>query len=185
MLVACAQLALVRAFDLTPWKGGGFGMFSTLDSSRNRTLCLVLLTEAGEAVVAFPDLTVRKERLLNMPDAGVLGDVAAQAAREDWVVYTYDQLTEIRGDLPVEFRRQMARVEAARREVQREDSTAALPEVRPGLIAFPHARRPLRIDGERPAVLGARAEVWRLLFDADPDRLHAELINAATVEATR
>lgn len=195
VLVACVQMALVRTHDLTPWKGGGFGMFSTLDSPVTRALRVVLLTEEGEAVVALPNLNVRKERLLNMPDEGVLSGLAAHAARDEWVVYTYDELREMRGDLPDEFRRQIARIEAARREAarseaaggdrQHEDSTLAVPGANPALIAFPYARRSLRIEGERPAVLGARTEVWRLLFDAESDRLHAELINDAAVEVAR
>ena len=56
VLVACVQLTLVRTSDLTAWKGGGFGMFSTYDAPTSRALRLVLLTEEGEAVVAFPDL---------------------------------------------------------------------------------------------------------------------------------
>jgi hypothetical protein len=190
VLVACVQMTFVRTHDLTPWKGGGFGMFSTLDSQVTRALRVVLLTEEGEAVVALPNLNVRKERLLNMPDDDVLRGLAAHAVGQEWIVYTYDELREIKGDLPAEFRRQMARIDAARREAaggegQHEDSTIALPGVSPALIAFPYARRSLRIEGERPAVLGARAEVWRLLFDAESDRLHEELINDATVEVAR
>ena len=30
--VASSQIALSRTVDLTPWKGGGFGMFATLDT---------------------------------------------------------------------------------------------------------------------------------------------------------
>jgi hypothetical protein len=31
LVVACLQVYLVRTRDLSPWKGGGFGMFSTND----------------------------------------------------------------------------------------------------------------------------------------------------------
>ena len=31
LVVACIQVYLVRTHDLSPWKGGGFGMFSTND----------------------------------------------------------------------------------------------------------------------------------------------------------
>src|SRR6476660_7863931 len=41
-LVACAQLVLARTGDLTPWKGGGFGMFSTLDHGAFRRVTVVL-----------------------------------------------------------------------------------------------------------------------------------------------
>ena len=36
-LVACVQIGLARFTPLTPWKGGGFGMFATADGASNRT----------------------------------------------------------------------------------------------------------------------------------------------------
>lgn len=38
IIVACIQIYLARNADLTPWKGGGFGMFSTTDGNANRYL---------------------------------------------------------------------------------------------------------------------------------------------------
>jgi len=38
IIVACVQIYLARNADLTPWKGGGFGMFSTTDGNANRYL---------------------------------------------------------------------------------------------------------------------------------------------------
>ena len=185
VLVACIQLALVRTHDLTAWKGGGFGMFSTLDSPVARTLRVVLLTTEGEALVLFPSVEVRRARLLNMPDTELLTDLAAQTVREDWLVYTRDQLVEIESELSEEIRRQLARTERDRREALAEDSTAALPEPYPRLVAFSRARRLVRFEDVGAEVVGARAEVWRFRFDTDEDRLHAEVVNSATVEAER
>ena len=36
--VACHQIWLTRSANLTPWSGGGFGMFSTIDGWGNRFL---------------------------------------------------------------------------------------------------------------------------------------------------
>ncbi len=36
--VAVVQVGLTATTDLSPWKGGGFGMFATTDSARFRTL---------------------------------------------------------------------------------------------------------------------------------------------------
>src|SRR5262245_11829423 len=38
IVVACVQIYLARNANLTPWKGGGFGMFSTTDGNANRYL---------------------------------------------------------------------------------------------------------------------------------------------------
>jgi hypothetical protein len=38
IVVGCVQIYLARTANLTPWKGGGFGMFSTTDGNANRYL---------------------------------------------------------------------------------------------------------------------------------------------------
>ena len=38
VIVAAIQVALVRGAGLSPWSGGGFGMFSTLDHGSRRHL---------------------------------------------------------------------------------------------------------------------------------------------------
>ncbi len=48
-LVACAQMVTALVYDLSPWKGGGFGMFSTVDSPAARFVRLELVTPSGRA----------------------------------------------------------------------------------------------------------------------------------------
>jgi len=38
LFVACVQIYLAQTANLSPWKGGGFGMFSTTDGISNRSL---------------------------------------------------------------------------------------------------------------------------------------------------
>jgi hypothetical protein len=42
ILVAACQIVLTRTTALTPWKGGGFGMFSTLDHGAYRGITIVV-----------------------------------------------------------------------------------------------------------------------------------------------
>lgn len=42
LLVAGIQIYLAKTANLTPWKGGGFGMFSTNDGNANRFLRIVV-----------------------------------------------------------------------------------------------------------------------------------------------
>ena len=42
LLVAAFQIYLVHTANLTPWKGGGFGMFSTTDGNTNRSLRILV-----------------------------------------------------------------------------------------------------------------------------------------------
>jgi hypothetical protein len=56
-LVACGQIALTRFTALTPWKGGGFGMFSTADGASNRrTRVFVTGPERSEELEVPPSL---------------------------------------------------------------------------------------------------------------------------------
>jgi hypothetical protein len=63
--VALHQIYLVRTADLTPWKGGGFGMFASTDGLPQRT------------VLVFASASERSEEL-TIPDE--LKSVAAKAA---------------------------------------------------------------------------------------------------------
>lgn len=50
MVVALRQITLVSTIDLTPWKGGGFGMFSSIDRPSNRVIEVRGLTATGESI---------------------------------------------------------------------------------------------------------------------------------------
>ncbi len=52
--VALLQIHCVKVYDLTAWKGGGFGMFSTVDSQAARFLRIHAATEFGRMPVQVP-----------------------------------------------------------------------------------------------------------------------------------
>lgn len=60
--LALAQIGAFAAFRLSPWKGGGFGMFSTLDHGAFRQVRVVALGAAGEERVAVPEELERLAR---------------------------------------------------------------------------------------------------------------------------
>lgn len=179
VVVACVQLVLVRAHDLTAWKGGGFGMFSTFDGVKSRAYRVSVLTDAGEAIVVEPNLRVRRERLLYMPSDGVLQTQADHTAAESWMIFDHDQALAMRELLPEEMRRQIQRAALRRRKAWLSDSTAALPDPYPSLIAFQRRSQPVRFTEVETTVRGARVEVWRLVFDPDSRTLSGEVINRA------
>jgi len=49
VVLAATQMALVSCQGLSPWKGGGFGMFSTNDHGAFRSVRVVALEPEGEA----------------------------------------------------------------------------------------------------------------------------------------
>ena len=65
--VALIQVYLVNAHGLSPWKGGGFGMFSTIDGTRNRLLRLYIVRGPEERRIEIPrglEADVLRARLL-------------------------------------------------------------------------------------------------------------------------
>jgi hypothetical protein len=60
--LALAQLAGFAGFGLSPWKGGGFGMFSTNDHGGFRRVRVTEVTSSGEREVALPSELERLQR---------------------------------------------------------------------------------------------------------------------------
>ena len=48
--VALRQILLVHTVGLTPWKGGGFGMFSSVDKARSRLIVLQGINSEGQPI---------------------------------------------------------------------------------------------------------------------------------------
>ena len=86
VVVATAQLGLAHAYDLTPWKGGGFGMFSTID---DRVLVVEVEVEQqrhsvdAEALAAVVDGHLI-ERAVSMPNEAALAGVAEPLLAASW-----------------------------------------------------------------------------------------------------
>jgi hypothetical protein len=81
IVVAVNQLRLAHTEALSPWSGGGFGMFSTTDSPDNRHLHAVLQNQDMRKEVRIPrDLVTETRRATTLPSRGRLGALAAELA---------------------------------------------------------------------------------------------------------
>jgi hypothetical protein len=83
-VVALTQITAAHAADLTPWKGGGFGMFTNIDRIIERSLHITVYTSSGEAVVLTDTETAaqiaealaqRSKRVRAMPDTKTLREL--------------------------------------------------------------------------------------------------------------
>ena len=71
--IAIVQIVLTRTVDLTPWKGGGFGMFSTLDHGAFRGLDIVVDgPDRSETLAVPPSLEERVARAVACPSTSML-----------------------------------------------------------------------------------------------------------------
>lgn len=73
VVVASTQVVVATTGDLTPWRGGGFGMFSTLDTHDQRILRVrVTTTDAETDPVPIDSATL-------LADGAALREVAVSA----------------------------------------------------------------------------------------------------------
>jgi hypothetical protein len=82
--MAAVQWALVSTSGLTPWKGGGFGMFSTLDDAHHRTLRVVIEgPHRAEETRVAPSIEDEAVKALSLPTDHRLRQLALAVARRE------------------------------------------------------------------------------------------------------
>lgn len=165
--VALLQITLAHTANLSPWKGGGFGMFSSIDSPSMRTVAAEGVDAQGE-VIRFDLLSeldpVLERRMRVFPRRSDLAQIAPQLIGQ-MVVPT--------------ARRQQFILRSLH------DKNPDIVDTRDAdVLTTPLYRL---YDGEpaprEPRLLQAvRLQWWRLRFDPSQNRIYSEPISAA-VEA--
>lgn len=75
----------VAANNLTPWEGGGFGMFSTVDKRQARFVRCKLITSTGEVRARLPGhLDTYVEQMRALPTQARADELAGYLARAAW-----------------------------------------------------------------------------------------------------
>lgn len=176
MLVAVAlfQGLLVQRYDLSPWKGGGFGMFSTVDDPKARFLRLYLETDRGELPVPVPaELAHAVRELRTLPTPKRLRRLAGGLVGANWAVQEQPWIDLERLDRDSEATRDEAS-DCARRA-----GRGAL------------APLPLAAGDEVPVcftlveVRAVRLELWRYRFDQRATRIEVERLLEVRAEGGR
>jgi hypothetical protein len=82
--VSLVQIVLAFTLHLSAWKGGGFGMFSTLDHGAFRGVDVVVeAPERSEQVEIAPSLQSEAARAVALPVDWLLRDLAAGIAERE------------------------------------------------------------------------------------------------------
>lgn len=85
-LVAGLHCFRVITAGQTPWKGGGFGMFSTIDSEHSRFVHAYLLTSDGQLPLQIPsELDKKVAELRAAPNPELAQELAAKLADRSWI----------------------------------------------------------------------------------------------------
>jgi hypothetical protein len=84
LAVASTQMIFARTASLSPWKGGGFGMFASVDGLPFRFVRLyVFATDRSEAIEVPPSLADLADRVATFPHQRAMEKLArATIARE-------------------------------------------------------------------------------------------------------
>lgn len=84
VVVALRQIQLARTEELSPWKGGGFGMFSSTDSGPSRRLRVTVEGPDRSERVRVPDeLATLALRAKTLPTDRWLREVARKMAASE------------------------------------------------------------------------------------------------------
>ena len=84
LAVAAAQVTLATTASLSPWKGGGFGMFSTTDDGGRRWVRVyVTAPERSEEIAISPSLEDAAERAAVLPSDTALARLARRVVERE------------------------------------------------------------------------------------------------------
>mgnify|MGYP005838225907 CR=1 FL=1 len=156
------QMYLAHTAYLTPWKGGGFGMFAAIDSPSMRVIWVEALTEEGEVINLdlFRTLNVSTIRSLrSLPRQKDLEQIAPQLLAKSVVPTTVRQ-------------------QAAYNKLQTENTNLQLHNQFSVLNSQPLYKLKSVNDPVLPEIIktitAVRLQWWRLRFDHSQRRLWAE-----------
>lgn len=181
-VMALRQIHAAHGYGLSPWKGGGFGMFSSVDRINCRVLRAHLVVDGETLLLALGDvggLGRPLRRALVAPSPDRLADVAALLERQRWTIEDAD------ADGPaLPYGGSCTSIaHGAARPPERPALDSALAGGATGEVAGAPGGGALRIgrlvsDGTPtvgPVVRGrVRLEVLRVRFDADERRAQLE-----------
>lgn len=88
-IIACFQFATASISELSPWKGGGFGMFSTIESPSSRVIRVHLITSDNTKIpVKVPD-QFRKlaAQIRTKPKQSDIDNLAVALSNKSWATY--------------------------------------------------------------------------------------------------
>ena len=190
--IACLQIYVAMTKSLSPWKGGGFGMFSTVDSPDARFLRMYLVNGNEETAVLLPDhLKTLGRELQTIPSEALAADLARRLAQGTWTPYRMtDPVRQYQNTQTTNDRETLGGLAGPSDATPNIGASADLVKTLPdGQVIFPKLLRmrektaPVIKDEEPVAFQRVRVEVWRYRFDLRSGQLQAAKFLEATADA--
>jgi hypothetical protein len=194
IVIAIFQHYLVHTQNLTPWKGGGFGMFSTTDSQGARFLRIIITTELGSFPAKIPDYMrdfARKTRAL--PTEERIEYLASQLAQVTWVQNI--ELSGIQSSYEMSGQTTSTSLTHSNSDENVVGPTSNFPSDEESSLAFlgnetqPAIRalelgEPVLSNENVIEVFRVRVELWRFNFDLRTGQVNAYRFLESTAEST-
>ena len=190
--IACLQIFLAMTKSLSPWKGGGFGMFSTVDSPDARFLRIYLINGNEETAVPLPDsLKIFGREVQTIPSAALTSDLATRLARGTWSPYRMtDPVRQYQNSQTRDDRETFAGLvepsDATPNSGNSIDWVKTLPDgqvVFPKLLQMREKGAPASKGDEPVPFQRVRVEVWRYSLDFGSSQLKATKYLEVTADA--
>ena len=161
--VALTQMVMAHTLQLSPWKGGGFGMFSTVDSPGMRFLAIRARDVDGQEIQVILEETPgprELRRFASLPKRAFLVELA------EWLLE--QELVAIENHLV-----------ATARTLEAQNPGLSLPAAASVLADLPvyrvrRAGDPTPAEGSVRRLSGVRLEAWRLRVEPDTLRVFCE-----------
>jgi hypothetical protein len=175
-LVAALHLWRVTTASQTPWKGGGFGMFSTIDAEHARFVRAWLVTEYGERPIIIPqDLEKKVAELRAAPQQAGLDELAARLAERGWIDPRVSQQ-----QLAEQLQRESNGTPLTNERLQallRQSNTGAA-DAQPSDSPV-SAKTPHESAGRRIPFAAIRVELWKYEMPAGTFKLQTQRLHTA------
>ena len=163
VFIAVFQMYLAHFQELSPWKGGGFGMFSVVDSPGMRFLNVQALDQNGNPILIETDSLMtsqRKKFLQSIPSNRELKHLADALMEEEYLPTGSPALSAIQS-------------------FSRQNPEIAIPSSLSGQEDWPVYRVKKATDPEIPGehalrLKALRVGFWRIRFDARTHRVFSE-----------
>ncbi|WP_293121238.1 hypothetical protein [Moorena sp. SIO4G3] len=186
--VALVQQYASHQLSLTPWKGGGFGMFSTLDSPAARFLRIYIVTDKGKTQVNLPKwLGKLATEVRTIPTKNRLLRLTRELAQSQWISYASpssepptfnaserDTSRNYLSNLDSEAPDLIDRQSQVQLQIQR--LTQLLP---PEVLK---KGKSLPSKAEFVAVKEVQVEVWQYMFDPESSQVKAHKLSSSVVK---
>jgi hypothetical protein len=170
-LVAALHLTRVMWSNQTPWKGGGFGMFSTVDSESARFLRAYLVLPGGEVPLPIPEALAKREAEIRAaPNRTALNEMARRLAGQRW--RWRDSRQERQAEIIAAAKGEAITAAMLDRPVNKSVDATSRPTA-----GSEHVLEPVGHDDADPNALAftaVRVECWRYRFDKRSGELRAE-----------